>query len=156
MRCQGDEDASIKVTFNGDLRGTFKNDPRSGFPCDGNKCISKTGRYFVQGTIEGGVIEYEFEFKATLSQRPSPAIGSRMWLGPGEAAFTGVEGDQPPLPSGGVKKTSINAINAIDGKNTAMGKRGHDGSDQRGYTMATEPRLTILLGDAVMWEGTME
>ena len=110
----------------------------------------------MEGSIEGGTVEYEFQFEATQAQRPAPSIGSRMWLGPGEAAFTGVLGEQPPLLSGGSMKTTIKAINAIDGKSTARGKKSHDGHDERGYTMATEPRLTVLLGTAVMWEGTME
>lgn len=143
------------MTYNGDVAATVKNDPSSGYPCDGSKCLIKTGRYIVEGTISGGTLEYVFEFTATKPERPSPEIGSRMWLGAGEAAFTGQSSAAPPMPSTEPKTTQVKAINAISGKDTAQGKRGADGHDKRGYTLATEPRLTVLWGTAVVFEGTM-
>lgn len=143
------------MTYNGDVQATVTNDPKSGFPCDGNKCLDKTGRYVVMGTIQGGTVEYLFEFTATKADRPSPEIGSRMWLGAGEAAFTGDSNAAPPVPSGRPKPIKVLAINAMTGSKTGKGKKGHDGHDKRGYLYATEPRLTVMYGTAVVWEGEM-
>ena len=152
----GDLDASIKVTYNDDERATVKNDVTSGFPCDGNKCLDKSGRYVVVGTIQGGTVEYLFEFTATRAVRGSPGVGNRMWLGAGEAAFTGDDREQPPIPSSRPQLTKVTAISAMDGKTVKGGSQGHDGKERRGYRYATEPRLTVMWGKAVVWEGDMQ
>ena len=153
---QGDLGATVKVTYNGDVQTTVANDPSKGFPCNGNTCLNSIGRYIVEGTIEGGTVEYLFEFTATQSTRPSPDMGSRIWLGAGEAAFTGSTTEAPPIPDGARKTTKVQAISAMTGKPTMLGSKGSDGLDKRGYTFATEARLTVLWGAAVMWEGVME
>ena len=82
--------------------------------------------------IEGGTVEYLFEFTANMAARPSPEIGSRMWLGSGEAAFTGSNAASPPVPSGPNKKTTVKAINAMTGKTVGVGLRGNDGHKSNG------------------------
>jgi hypothetical protein len=132
LRSQGDKDASVKVTYNGNSAATVTNNPKSGYPCNGNKCISKTGTYIVMDQIEGGTVEYLFEFTANKADRPSPEIGSRMWLGAGEAAFTGSNAASPPVPSGPNVKTAVTAINAMTGKKIGVGLKGSDGHKRFG------------------------
>jgi len=153
---EGDTGATIKVTYNGDVQTTVNNAPNKGFPCNGNKCLDTTGRYVVEGTIESGTVEYLFEFTATKSDRPSPNMGSRMWLGAGEAAFTGTSTEAPPIPDGARQTTQVQAISAMTGKATKIGSKGSDGHDKRGYVYATDARLTVLWGKAVVWEGIMK
>ena len=126
----------MKVTYNGDLAATVKNNPKSGYPCNGNKCISDDGKYFVMDEIEGGTVEYRFDFTATVATRPSPEIGSRMWLGAGQAAFTGDNRESPPVPSSPNVKTIVKATNAMTGKDIGVGATGNDGYKANGCVCA--------------------
>lgn len=151
---QGDLDATIKVSYNGVVAAAVKNDPKSGFPCSGNVCLSDVGRNVVEGMINDGELNYFFEFTATKAERPSPEMGNRMWLGAGEAAFIG-NSAAPPMPSLAPQITIVTAVNAMTGIATAQGSQGQSGDDVRGYSYPTEPRLTVLWGTAVVWQGIM-
>jgi len=144
----GDKNDEVKVVFNGNAGTAMHNDVKKGFPCSGSKCLSKTGTYIADASFEDAKVSYEFTWTSSSTSRDK-----HMWLGAGEAAFTGVMSESPPMPAGGNKKTDIKAMNCIDGKKLKLNQKSSDGPNVRGYTFASNPRLTVLLGDAVIWEG---
>ena len=124
----GDKNDFVKVVFNGNAGLKLQDDEKSGYPCVGIKCLSGKGTYTAE---------------------------ANMWLGAGQAAFSGALSLSPPIPSGAPRETLVTAINCIDGKKLGVDAVCSDGPLATGFTMASEVRLTVLLGDAAVWEGSL-
>ena len=142
----GDKNDFVKVVFNGNAGLKFQNDQKSGYPCVGIKCLSGTGTYSAEATVQDDVVMYELTWTSS---------SNLMWLGAGQATFSGVMSLSPPIPAGAPIETLVTAINCIDGKTLGVDVVCSDGPLATGFTMASEVRLTVLLGDAAGWEGSL-
>ena len=116
----------------------------------GIKCLSGTGTYIAEATVQDDVVTYELTWTSSSSSR-----SKHMWLGAGQAAFSGALSLSPPIPSGAPMETLVTAINCIDGKKLGVDAVCSDGPLATGFTMASEVRLTVLLGDAAVWMGSL-
>ena len=76
-----------------------------------------------------------------------------MFLGAGEAVFVGDPSATPDVPSARNYGTKTSVVNGVDGKSLGKGGKSSDGAEERGFEMPKDPRLFLLLGRALVWDG---
>jgi hypothetical protein len=145
----GDASDTVQVVFNGRPIETFHNDAKSGFPCEGGKCLDQKGLYIADAIITGDKLDYTVSWASS-----SPVKSKHMYIGAGEAIFVGHPAATPQSATAGPfpKNSKAVAMNAVDGKKSAKGKKTSDGEEKKAYVMATDPHLYVLDGLAVVFE----
>jgi hypothetical protein len=101
----GDTADTLQIVINGATVATFNNDPKSGFPCDGSKCLDKGGTYVADTVITGDKVDYTITWSSS-----TPVKAKHMYIGGGEAIFIGFPGAAPGPTGGAYRRDSMVCI----------------------------------------------